>query len=78
MYPRKQYMDKLIAKKDNGRVKVITGLRRSGKSVLLFDLYHKYLLQDDSFRFVLATTGLRRKFGTEGDVATPFMRLIYW
>ena len=26
-------------------------------------------------RFVLATTGLRRKFGTEGDVATPFMRL---
>ena len=46
MYPRKQYMDKLIAKKDNGRVKVITGLRRSGKSVLLFDLYRKYLLQD--------------------------------
>ena len=49
MYPRKQYMDKLIAKKDNGRVKVITGLRRSGKSVLLFDLYRKYLLQDGIF-----------------------------
>ena len=30
--PRRQYLQKLIAKKDNGRVKIITGLRRSGKS----------------------------------------------
>ena len=43
-YPRKQYMDQLIRKKDNGRVKVITGLRRSGKSYLLFNLYRQYLL----------------------------------
>ena len=43
-YPRKQYMDKLIQKKDNGRIKVITGLRRSGKSYLLFNLYRQYLL----------------------------------
>ena len=46
MYPRKQYVDKLIQKKDNGRVKVITGLRRSGKSVLLFRLYRDYLLRE--------------------------------
>lgn len=44
MLPRKQYLEKLIRKKDNGRVKVITGLRRSGKSVLLFQLYRQYLL----------------------------------
>lgn len=44
MYPRQQYLDKLIAKKDNGRIKIITGLRRSGKSVLLFQLYHDWLL----------------------------------
>ncbi len=44
MYPRKQYLDKLIRLKNNGRVKVITGLRRSGKSVLLFQLYRDYLL----------------------------------
>lgn len=43
-YARKQYMDQLIRKKDNGRVKVITGLRRSGKSYLLFTLYRQYLL----------------------------------
>ena len=42
-YARKQYMDQLIRKKDNGRVKVITGLRRSGKSYLLFTLYRQYL-----------------------------------
>ena len=28
-YLRKQYMDQLIRKKDNGRIKIITGLRRS-------------------------------------------------
>ena len=44
MLPRKQYLEKLIRKRDNGRVKVITGLWRSGKSVLLFDLYRDYLL----------------------------------
>ncbi len=44
-YSRKQYMDQLIRKKDNGRVKVITGLRRCGKSYLLFTLYRQYLLE---------------------------------
>lgn len=43
-YERKQYMDQLIRKKDNGRIKVITGLRRSGKSYLLFNLYRQHLL----------------------------------
>ena len=46
MLPRKQYVEKLIQKKDNGRVKIISGLRRSGKSVLLFKLYKDYLLQN--------------------------------
>ncbi len=45
-YARTQYMDQLIKKKDNGRVKVITGLRRSGKSYLLFNLYRQYLLNN--------------------------------
>ncbi|MBQ9008792.1 MAG: ATP-binding protein [Clostridia bacterium] len=45
-YARKQYVDQLIRKKDNGRIKVITGLRRSGKSYLLFTLYRQYLLDN--------------------------------
>ena len=43
-FARKQYLDQLIRKKDNGRIKIITGLRRSGKSYLLFTLYRQYLL----------------------------------
>ncbi len=42
---RKQYLDELIKKKDNGRIKIITGVRRCGKSYLLFQLYKNYLLQ---------------------------------
>ena len=44
MYPREQYLQEIISKKDNGRIKIITGLRRSGKSVLLFQLYREWLL----------------------------------
>ena len=40
---RNEYLQKLIRKKDNGRVKIITGIRRCGKSYLLFELYRKYL-----------------------------------
>ncbi len=51
MIERKRYLDQLISKKDNGMVKVITGIRRSGKSFLLFNIYHQYLnsigIEDD-------------------------------
>lgn len=40
---REKYLQKLIAKKHNGRIKIITGLRRSGKSFLLFELFAKHL-----------------------------------
>ncbi len=45
-YPRQQYMEQLIRKRDNRRIKVITGLRRSGKFYLLFTLYRQYLLEN--------------------------------
>lgn len=41
---RPRYLNQLIDKKDNGRVKIITGIRRCGKSYLLFELYKKYLI----------------------------------
>ena len=46
MLPRKQYVNELMRLKENGRVKIITGLRRSGKSVLLFDLFRQRLLDE--------------------------------
>lgn len=41
---RKKYLDELILKKENGSIKVITGIRRCGKSFLLFEIYYNYLL----------------------------------
>ncbi len=44
MIERKKYLDKLISKKENGLIKIITGIRRCGKSFLLFELYYQYLI----------------------------------
>lgn len=41
---RDYYLNKIISKKENGRIKIITGIRRCGKSYLLFKLYRNYLL----------------------------------
>ena len=43
MIERPAYLQKLIRSKDNGFPKVITGLRRCGKSYLLTDIYPQYL-----------------------------------
>ena len=43
---RKQYLDMLVSRRDNGRVKIITGIRRCGKSFLLSTLYKRFLLED--------------------------------
>lgn len=43
---RKEYLNKLISKKENGLIKIITGIRRCGKSFLLFELYYQYLIDN--------------------------------
>ena len=43
---RDRYLNRLISKKFNGLIKVVTGIRRSGKSYLLFNLYYDYLLSE--------------------------------
>lgn len=40
---RDQHLRKLPDRRDNGLIKVITGVRRSGKSYLLFHLFRSYL-----------------------------------
>lgn len=44
MIRRDSYLKRMIHNMWNGEVKVITGIRRCGKSVLLFDLFYEYLL----------------------------------
>ena len=54
---RDAYLRKLIDRQHNGLVKVITGIRRCGKSYLLFELFYKYLKEqgvDDSHIIKLA------------------------
>ena len=43
---RDKYLKKLVSKRNNGLIKVITGIRRCGKSYLLFNLYYDYLIKD--------------------------------
>ncbi len=45
MIERPLYLQRLIDRMNNGSIKVITGIRRCGKSVLLFDLFANYLIK---------------------------------
>ncbi len=46
MIKRDKYLNKLISKKENGLIKVITGIRRCGKSYLLFEIYKDHLISN--------------------------------
>ena len=41
------YLDRLIRREKNGLIKIVTGVRRCGKSYLLLNLFHNYLLDKD-------------------------------
>lgn len=41
---RDYYLKKLISREKNGLIKVVTGIRRCGKSFLLFNIFHNYLI----------------------------------
>lgn len=43
--PRDKYLRQLVAAKSNGMVKIVTGIRRSGKSFLLMTLFHQHLIE---------------------------------
>ena len=45
IFERKKYLNELIAGRENGLVKIVTGVRRCGKSFLLFDIWHNWLLE---------------------------------
>lgn len=63
-YSRERYLNRLIARKQNGLIKVITGARRAGKSYLLNELYYKYLLNTG----VPSTNIIRFAFDSDEDI----------
>lgn len=46
MIIRDTYLNKLIKKQWNGRIKIVTGIRRCGKSTLLFEIFKSYLMDN--------------------------------
>ena len=46
LFPRRQYVEMLDRRRGNGFVKIITGIRRCGKSFLLFNLFRRHLERD--------------------------------
>lgn len=44
IFERKHYLEQLTSAEGNGMIKVITGIRRCGKSFLLFNIYRQHLL----------------------------------
>lgn len=61
---RPSYLEQLISRMDNGLVKVITGLRRCGKSYLVFDIFYRYLLEQGVPRERIITFA----FDTDEDI----------
>ena len=63
-YSRKGYLNRLIERRQNGLIKVITGARRAGKSYLMNQLYYSYLLQSG----VPKTNIIRFAFDSDEDI----------
>ena len=58
---RNEYVEQLLAKRWNGKVKIVTGIRRSGKSFLLSTLYKNRLLQQGATEENFVELALDRK-----------------
>ena len=52
MIERPIYLEKLIERRDNGLIKVITGLRRCGKTYLLEVIYKEWLIQQGVLKII--------------------------
>ena len=46
VFNRKQYVERLLGARGNGLVKIVSGMRRCGKSFLLFKLFRDKLLEE--------------------------------
>ena len=74
---RNRYLNTLISKKHNGLIKVITGMRRCGKSYLLFTLFKDHLLSDgiDEYHIIeIAFDAFENKKYRDPDVLYPYLK----
>lgn len=74
---RNRYLNTLISKKHNGLIKVITGMRRCGKSYLLFTLFKKHLLSDgidEDHIIEIAFDAFENKKYRNPDVLYPYLK----
>lgn len=74
---RDRYLDKLISKEHNGLIKVITGMRRCGKSYLIFTLFKKHLLSegvDEDHIIEIAFDAFENKKYRDPDVLYPYLK----
>jgi len=74
---RDRYLNALISKKHNGLIKVVTGLRRCGKSYLLFSLFKEHLLSegiDEAHIIEIAFDAFENKRLCDPDVLYPHLQ----
>lgn len=74
---RNRYLNTLISKKHNGLIKVITGMRRCGKSYLLFTLFKDHLLSDgtdEDHIIEIAFDAFENKKYRNPDVLYPYLK----
>ena len=74
---RDRYLNLLISKKYNGLIKVITGMRRCGKSYLLFTLFKDYLLSEGIEKnhiIEIAFDAYENKQYRDPDVLYPYLK----
>lgn len=74
---RNRYLNTLISKKHNGLIKVITGMRRCGKSYLLFTLFKEHLRSDgidEDHIIEIAFDAFENKKYRDPDVLHPYLK----
>lgn len=74
---RDRYLNLLISKKHNGLIKVITGMRRCGKSYLLFNLFKDFLLSEgieENHIIEIAFDAYENKQFCDPDVLYPYLK----
>lgn len=76
-FKREHYLNKLIMKKHNGLIKVVTGIRRCGKSYLLFSLFKNHLLESgiaEDHIIEIAFDSFENKKFRDPEVLYPYIK----